>query len=399
VPSCSEVTARLSPLLDGRLDAPARAAVEGHVAACPDCAAELADLRRAEDALGADLPRLTLDPALVEATVARAAREGRPAGPWRTGLVLAAAAALLALAGAALWGRPASSGARPDDRAAAGGEDAGAADEPPAGEDAGGGDAPPAGDPDAAGVTSASSADVPATDGPEDAGSADADALRAIAGLVAGLDDPAATESAGDPRALMAAIEALEAADPEALPEAVRPHARARLARTRGDPAGAAAELEAYLAGDPDGPLRAAATLELARSRAAAGDDEGAAMAYLAVADHPSLGAASIAELRGVCGRLGPATLNGAPLAALPDAAVVAALDSNAVLEVPAREALTLFHLAEPGLVEVSLEDRLEDVVRVRAADPARYEVLRTRLRARRVGAVEEAAEAGVMGR
>jgi len=50
---CENVTERLSALLDGELDAAERAAVRAHVADCPRCAAELAELERLSELLGA----------------------------------------------------------------------------------------------------------------------------------------------------------------------------------------------------------------------------------------------------------------------------------------------------------------------------------------------------------
>lgn len=61
--TCEQIQDRLSPYLDGELDAASRAEVERHLAGCPECADLLACLRRAMTALAA-FPEIEPSPAL-----------------------------------------------------------------------------------------------------------------------------------------------------------------------------------------------------------------------------------------------------------------------------------------------------------------------------------------------
>ncbi len=107
--NCGDVRANLLAYLDGQVTAAERAQIEAHLAACQDCAAELARLRvlRADlrDALPAGLARLDL-PRAAEARIrarlqraqARRGRLGRLAGRWQPRPVFLKAAIPLVVA-------------------------------------------------------------------------------------------------------------------------------------------------------------------------------------------------------------------------------------------------------------------------------------------------------------
>ena len=95
---CSDV--RLEEYLDGELDAPGIAAVEAHLADCPDCRERLAELRRLEELLSTASPVSSPEPGRFVLEVRK--RAHRPRYAW-------AAAAAIAVAAIALFGFPSES--------------------------------------------------------------------------------------------------------------------------------------------------------------------------------------------------------------------------------------------------------------------------------------------------
>jgi len=103
--TCGELDARLADYLDGTLDAPAREAVERHLAGCARCAAMVAALDE-RPAAAASLPLLTperdlwsgisarIEPRVLPMTERRAGAPAR--GGWRVARFAAAAALLIA---------------------------------------------------------------------------------------------------------------------------------------------------------------------------------------------------------------------------------------------------------------------------------------------------------------
>ena len=102
----AEIRDQLPLLVAGRLGPAERASVEAHVAACADCRAELALLRRVRAVTAAAPP---IDAPRIAAAALEAARVRRPAvarsGAWRGWRVPAAAAAAVVLALLAYDGR------------------------------------------------------------------------------------------------------------------------------------------------------------------------------------------------------------------------------------------------------------------------------------------------------
>lgn len=98
--SCPDT--RLDEYLDGELDAPARAAVETHLSGCAACRGELDGSRRLEGLLLRAAPGGAAPDADRFLVAVRARTRRRSVLPW-----IAAAAALLAVAGAALRVKPA----------------------------------------------------------------------------------------------------------------------------------------------------------------------------------------------------------------------------------------------------------------------------------------------------
>ena len=74
--------------LDGELSAAETAQVEAHLATCPDCAAELAELRFLRDGLEATIPPalagVSLSPAAADRVRGRLGRRGRAPPERRT---------------------------------------------------------------------------------------------------------------------------------------------------------------------------------------------------------------------------------------------------------------------------------------------------------------------------
>jgi anti-sigma factor RsiW len=101
---CGAARPRLDAYLDGDLPPAEAARVEGHLAACADCAAELADLRRtvemvealpmAEPSAGFTARVLAAVEGLPAPVAARALEPGRPAAIWPAGVALAIAGCL-----------------------------------------------------------------------------------------------------------------------------------------------------------------------------------------------------------------------------------------------------------------------------------------------------------------
>ena len=116
--ACEQVQAQIGEYLLGGLPDAEREAIESHVALCPRCACELADTRRALDAL--DQAGLAAAPTgvadAVVAGVADRLRQGlRPRSRFGWPLAVAAAAACLAVGALGIW-----LGTRPTGRDAGG---------------------------------------------------------------------------------------------------------------------------------------------------------------------------------------------------------------------------------------------------------------------------------------
>src|SRR5438067_7166030 len=103
--NCRHFDSRLDAYLDGELDAPRRAELEGHASGCPACRAQMEALRQAEHALRGPEFHAAPPGMLTEFHRRLAGRPARrPAFAWRlrlgaaAGTALAAAAALAAFA-------------------------------------------------------------------------------------------------------------------------------------------------------------------------------------------------------------------------------------------------------------------------------------------------------------
>jgi predicted anti-sigma-YlaC factor YlaD len=92
----AEIRDQLPDLLHERLDPAARAVVEAHLAACPDCRAELALLRSLRDA--AFVPPVDVSRIVAALPAPRAARGRTWGGGWR----IAAAITIMVIGGSSL---------------------------------------------------------------------------------------------------------------------------------------------------------------------------------------------------------------------------------------------------------------------------------------------------------
>jgi anti-sigma factor RsiW len=110
----TEIRDALPDLIHERLDASARARVEAHVAACSDCSAEVALLRRAAAVLALGAPRM--DARRIAAALPRAAHARREGQPMfgRPRLYQLAAAVVVVVLGAGLVRMTVQSGRDPD---------------------------------------------------------------------------------------------------------------------------------------------------------------------------------------------------------------------------------------------------------------------------------------------
>lgn len=112
-PSCADRAPELTAYLDGELDPQSRAALEAHLATCPDCAARLDRERRLQALLRQHLTPVTapLDVRHRVTTSIRKAAGARRAARWRTVRWVALAAVLvLAVFGGREWGRASMAG-------------------------------------------------------------------------------------------------------------------------------------------------------------------------------------------------------------------------------------------------------------------------------------------------
>src|SRR4051794_7753116 len=96
--NCRQFDSRLDCYLDGEIDAPRRAQMDGHAAGCPACRAQMEALRQAEHALR--VPEFHAAPPGMLGEFHRrldhTSRRPALAWPWAAGTALAAAAALAA---------------------------------------------------------------------------------------------------------------------------------------------------------------------------------------------------------------------------------------------------------------------------------------------------------------
>lgn len=117
---CEDVRQQLDDYVDGALAAEARAALDGHIASCRDCAAELATLRQllqtAQELPAGIAPRRDLWPDLARRLEAHPLRRaparehGKRHGIWMPAYGFAAAAMLLVAVGLWFWSQSGSGG-------------------------------------------------------------------------------------------------------------------------------------------------------------------------------------------------------------------------------------------------------------------------------------------------